>query len=155
MATYTGDEIDPISYNFHKWLEDEPDVTVTVKEPTNAQIATYFTRQQRLVRNNIREMQKFENRRQAITGEDADGTLATPITDDQQAQLDALDDEYLDFQEAQTEASIALRCKLLSDLCSGTPSAELLQSLPGRALGDFERYIRSELTPKDETPDTN
>lgn len=130
MGFKGSDDVKPLTYDFTPYHGTGE---VTIKEPSDKQIAAFYRGYSKHLR---------LNRDDAVAWDEK----MTGAADD--AARRAIEDEYAEWQEADVEAKLARRRVLLSDLCSGDPSIEALEQIPGRWLDEFESYVVEELNPK-------
>lgn len=133
MGFNVADDVEPLTYNFGAYHDGE---THTIKEPSAKQVRKFWRDIAKEERVATAELQATIARQDGET----DDVYAARLTTD----AEALEDE----QVAISEASRGRVLGIVSAVCSGDPSVELLEKLPERPFVKFFADLRAELVPK-------
>jgi hypothetical protein len=141
MASFNaGGVVEPLKYDFGavKGFEGCQGI---IEEPSSAQVRGYTHAAEAELRRLSAEITKA----QAATDEaDADGAMPAEVS----AVLEVMVFRAISL----SPDALARQCKMLSALCSGTPSAAQLAKLPHRILAAFAKWISKEVLDPEDLP---
>lgn len=145
MGYTPAEGVPALDYDFNPFV----DVKGQTPEPSDKQMGDYWKGYGRLIRENQRGTEGWLRKLQvAQAAVEASESLDQKAKDKAQKALDAVGAEYDAWSEQNGDATRSRRKDLLAEVCSGQPSREDLDRLPGRVYDDFESYMQEELTPK-------
>lgn len=142
MATFNAASIlEPLDYDFTS-LAGEPnniselaDARGTTPEPSSPQVQAFFQASAREVQRVQREARK------ALADAEAAEASGEPVPEPTDAELAAQDKA----EEKRAEASRRRQAAMVSKLCSGNPSAEILMKLPHRMASAYGEWLVGEI----------
>ena len=133
MGFNVAEDVEPLEYNFGAYGDGE---THRIKEPSDKQVRRFWRDIAKEERVATAELQATIARRYGET----DDVYAARLT----ADAEALEDEQVAISEASRHRVLGI----ISAVCSGDPSVELLEKLDERPFVKFFAYLRAELVPK-------
>jgi hypothetical protein len=142
VATFNAASIlEPLGYDFSS-LAGEPNnikelagATGVTPEPTSLQVQAFFQASAREMRRLQREARK------ALADAEAAGESGKPVPEPTDAELAA----QARAEEKRAEASRRRQATMVSKLCSGNPSAEILMKLPHRVSQAYGEWLVGEI----------